>query len=188
MFENIRTWPLVTFLNPACRNYMFSNTTNKHTNFTITNKFEIGRHGHVLAFQPGSPSQLLWPESYRPIATCQHAVKKSCVRTKRVRGLLRTVWNPQVATIFLLDVDLTNGWFDTRREFDYSFFKRQLISNTTSCLNIYICKCFSLYDINNKIDIQFCMNTFDHVISFFSMRMNTISSLQYILYYFHIVY
>ena len=29
---------------------------------------------------------------------------------------------------------------------------------------IYICKCFSLYDINNKIDIQFCMNTFDDVI------------------------
>ena len=32
---------------------------------------------------------------------------------------------------------------------------------------IYICKCFSLYDINNEIDVQFCMNTFDHVISFF---------------------
>ena len=33
--------------------------------------------------------------------------------------------------------------------------------------NSYICKCFSLYDINNEIDVQFCMNTFDHVISFF---------------------
>ena len=47
-------------------------------------------------------------------------------------------------------------------------------------LYIYICKCFSLYDINNEIDVQFCMNTFDHVISFFSMRMNTIFSLHYI--------
>ena len=46
-----------------------------------------------------------------------------------------------------------------------------------SLTNIYICKCFSLYDINNEIDVQFCMNTFDHVIS---MRMNTIFSLQYI--------
>ena len=27
---------------------------------------------------------------------------------------------------------------------------------------------FSLYDINNKIDIKFCMNTFDHVILFFN--------------------
>ena len=26
---------------------------------------------------------------------------------------------------------------------------------------------FFLYDINNKIDIQFCVNTFYHVISFF---------------------
>ena len=34
-------------------------------------------------------------------------------------------------------------------------------------MNIYICKCFSLYDVNNEIDVQFCMNTFDHVISFF---------------------
>ena len=34
--------------------------------------------------------------------------------------------------------------------------------------NIYICNCFSVYDINNKIDIQFCMNTSDHVIFFFS--------------------
>ena len=53
--------------------------------------------------------------------------------------------------------------------------------------NIYMCKCFfSLYGINNKIDIQFCTNTFDHLISFFSMRMNTISSGS--LYYFHIIY
>ena len=35
---------------------------------------------------------------------------------------------------------------------------------------------FSLHDIHNKIYIQFCMNTFDHVISYFlPMRMNTIS-------------
>ena len=34
----------------------------------------------------------------------------------------------------------------------------------SSRINIYICKCFSLYDINNEIDVQFCMNTFDHVI------------------------
>ena len=33
--------------------------------------------------------------------------------------------------------------------------------------NIYICKCFFLYDINNEIDVQFCMNTFDHVTQFF---------------------
>ena len=46
---------------------------------------------------------------------------------------------------------------------------------------IYSFKCFSLYDINNEIDVQFCINTFDHVMSFFFyMRMNTISSLQYI--------
>ena len=54
-------------------------------------------------------------------------------------------------------------------------------SNTRGIyVNIYICKCLSLYDINKEIDVQFCMNTFDHMISFFSMRMNTISSLQYI--------
>ena len=38
---------------------------------------------------------------------------------------------------------------------------------TGSCVNIYICKCFSLYDINHEIGVQFCMNTFDHVISIF---------------------
>ena len=59
-------------------------------------------------------------------------------------------------------------------KFSYSFSKLWLNEN------IYICKYFSLYDINNKIEIQFCMNTFDYVILFFSMRMNTISSLQYI--------
>ena len=60
--------------------------------------------------------------------------------------------------------------------------------------NIYICKCFSLglYDINNKIDIQFCINTFDHMISFFQFvwmqypRFNI--GLAGSLYYFHIVY
>ena len=42
--------------------------------------------------------------------------------------------------------------------------------------NIYICKCFLIiYDINNKIDIQCCMNTSDHVKLFFSMRIKTIS-------------
>ena len=56
--------------------------------------------------------------------------------------------------------------------------------------NTYICKCFSLYDINNEIDVQFCMNTFDHVISFFQCvwiqypRFSISGSL----YYFHIVY
>ena len=56
---------------------------------------------------------------------------------------------------------------------------------------IYSCKCFSLYDINNEIDVQFCMNTFDHVIviSFFQCvwiqypRFSISGSL----YYFHIV-
>ena len=43
------------------------------------------------------------------------------------------------------------------------------VVSTFTISNIYICicKCFSLFDINNKIDVQFCMNTFDHVISFF---------------------
>ena len=35
----------------------------------------------------------------------------------------------------------------------------------TALKNFYIC-IFPLYDINNKINIQFCLNTFDHVISF----------------------
>lgn len=39
---------------------------------------------------------------------------------------------------------------------------------------------FFLYDVNKEIDIQFCLNIFNHVISFSSMRMNVISLLQHI--------
>ena len=55
---------------------------------------------------------------------------------------------------------------------------------------INICKCFSLYDINNEIDVQFCMNTFDHVISFFfnAYEYNILALVSGSLYYFHIVY
>ena len=41
-----------------------------------------------------------------------------------------------------------------------------IASGHLSNSNIYICKCFSLYGINNEIDVQFCINTFDHVIIF----------------------
>ena len=49
---------------------------------------------------------------------------------------------------------------------------------------------FSLYDINNKIYIQFCLNTFDNVISFFQCVWIQYPhfSISGSLYYFHIVY
>lgn len=37
---------------------------------------------------------------------------------------------------------------------------------------------FFLYDVDKEIDIQFCLNTFEYVISFFSMPMNIVSLLK----------
>ena len=80
-----------------------------------------------------------------------------------------------------LTLCIISGYLDSLLHFP----QEQFFNNLSKIyINIYICKCFSLHDINNVIDVQFCMNTFDHVISFFSIRMNTSGSL----YYFHIVY